>query len=684
VVERLLREQHIDQQQYQQAILQAQRVGQRLEDAVVATGAISEASLLRFMAGMYRTQFVSTRKLARANINRAVLQLVPRRVAEKLLAFPVLFDKKAQSLSVVAIDLDQQDIAKQIQMVSDVRDVRVYVALPSAIKAAIAKHYRGEPNAFAAHAVGSGSGLLSVDAQSGGGGAGGSSWGGPDALDPGAGFGAPGGDFFGGGGPSAPPQRSSQGQKQPPPPPPSFTIEAPDLNASLGSEPTPEDKPQAEQVTPAAAPSWDAYLETLNVLVALLEQNRVELRGHSSQVAKGCKKVCERLGLSEQESNGVVTAAYLHDIGKASTYHLTALNVGQYEGHRVQAEKTYMTPLRMFEAVDLPDSTIQTLTHLYERIDGKGFPDRLKEKDIPRGSRILAIVETYFDLTTHAKNPYRRKLSPKEACDALEQFRDQFFDGNLIDVFKQDVLGDDLRQRLLSDRRTALVVDPDPEETTVLEMRMMEHGHEVAIARNVEDARERFGKGDIDIVITEVDLSPKDGFQLVEELRQQSDVPVIFLTRRGDRNSVTRGFDLGAADYLVKPASADVVSAKARQILHGGAGGARRKEGGRGVTGSLSEMSLPDVIQILANGRKNGRLSIQAEGKAGEVHFGEGAIYDAKFGDLSGEEAFYAMLVLTEGDFELDPSFVPSERVIHASTESLLLEGMRRLDESQI
>jgi len=101
----------------------------------------------------------------------------------------------------------------------------------------------------------------------------------------------------------------------------------------------------------------------------------------------------------------------------------------------------------------------------------------------------------------------------------------------------------------------------------------------------------------------------------------------------------------------------------------------------RGVTGSLQEMSLPDVIQILSNGRKSGRLTIRANGTSGEVHFAEGSIFEATFGDLLHAEAFYAMLLLTEGEFSLDPSFVPGVNAINLPTESLLLEGMRRLDE---
>src|SRR6185503_19444114 len=98
--------------------------------------------------------------------------------------------------------------------------------------------------------------------------------------------------------------------------------------------------------------------------------------------------------------------------------------------------------------------------------------------------------------------------------------------------------------------------------------------------------------------------------------------------------------------------------------------------------GSLSEMSLPDVVQVLWHGRKTCALRIQAKGQGGEIHFADGQIVNAVWGPLSGENAFYKLLTLQEGDFRLDPSFKPTTRVIKDSPESLLLEGMRRLDEA--
>ena len=670
VLDRLAQEARLSPDQYQRALTHARRVGIHCEDAIIDLGYMSEGDLLKYLANVYRTRFVSTAKLARASVDKDTLRLVPKKVCRRLTCFPILLDKRTQVLSVVASDLETHDVEKQVQIVSGVREVRVYVARPAAVDALVRKYWEGDAAAFASirtrgsnappspgmhQTPGSpgprtspadftdhyddpsiGSGLFDLNATPAGG------FGDMTPL------------------PAAPaPQRSAPRR------PVSLTIEAPDIAAELA-------RGVAE---PAQSAGQEDYLETLNVLVALLERDRGDLRGHSAQVARLSRKLCERIGLSKSQQHGILVAAYLHDIGKTGSYHLTALNVAQYEGHRLVAQKSYLTPVRMFESANLPPTATEAITHLYERFDGQGFPDRQSAKEVPLASRIVAIVETYLDLTSHAKNPFRKKLDAREGCGALAKHKGTIFDPNLVDLFQTVVLGDDLKAKLLSDRPTVLVVDPDPEETTVLELRLIEHGFDVVIARNASDALTRIGQGGVDAIVSEVDLKPMDGFALLDEARKRSDAPVLFLTRRSDRETVARGFERGAADFLVKPASADVVAAKAQQIL------SAQRPKSRGVSGQLSEMSLPDVVQVLSNGRKSGRLRIQSGGRTGEIDFSEGAIWDARYGNQQGEEAFYGMLLLSEGEFALDPDGRPGERRINAPTESLLLEGMRRLDE---
>src|SRR5690606_4939276 len=126
---------------------------------------------------------------------------------------------------------------------------------------------------------------------------------------------------------------------------------------------------------PARGVEREPQLELVNVLVALLEQDRGDLRGHSAQATRLCRTVGRLLGMDRDAVHALALAASLHDIGKAGSYHLTALNVAKYEGHRARAEKSRLAPLKLFEAAQLPEPTQLALAHMYERVDGSGFPD---------------------------------------------------------------------------------------------------------------------------------------------------------------------------------------------------------------------------------------------------------------------------------------------------------------------
>jgi response regulator RpfG family c-di-GMP phosphodiesterase len=335
------------------------------------------------------------------------------------------------------------------------------------------------------------------------------------------------------------------------------------------------------------------------------------------------------------------------------------------------------------ETVKLSQDTLEALEFMYERFDGAGIPGQRSGKEIPLGARLLAIADTYADLTRNPKNPFGKTLDPAEACGVLKRYTPSIFDPNLVELFKQTVTGDNLKARLLANRHLALLVDLDPEETTVLELRLVEQGFEVRLARSVETALKELAGGQVDVVVSEIDLGARDGFTLLAEARGQTwgkQLPWVIMTKRTSRQDADRAFELGADDYVTKPVSAELLVTKLKQIIE------RRGRSGtlRGVSGSLQEMSLPDIVQVLWHGRKSGSLKIVTAQGSGEIHFVEGHIYNALFGKRRKSDAFYAMVSIQTGEFALDPSFIAPERLMDESPEGLLLEGMRRLDEGEV
>jgi DNA-binding response OmpR family regulator len=114
-----------------------------------------------------------------------------------------------------------------------------------------------------------------------------------------------------------------------------------------------------------------------------------------------------------------------------------------------------------------------------------------------------------------------------------------------------------------------LVVDDDPHMREALTISLELHWDDATIlaAKDGEEGLRLFVEHDPDVVLLDVSMPGKDGFLVLAEIRQRSDVPVLMLTARGDETAQVRGLELGADDYVVKPFSAPEVVARVRTHL---------------------------------------------------------------------------------------------------------------------
>lgn len=666
-LDRLVAEGRIAPSLYDEVVIHAQRTQSTAEESILQLGLLAEPDLLKYLAGLFKTRFVGSEKLAKAAVDPWLLGKVPKKLAKRLTAFPILYDARSRTLSVVAADVSDDDVRQQMQFATGARDVKVYVAREAAIRAAIAKHYEQNNGPFEMLLSGASSrsvhSVQDADPVPG--------WGQVFEEDDGRLVRQP---------ERVPVEREPAANDQQLDPesegPPAQT------HARAASGRTLIEQLGVPTTGDGLSVDPEAYLATIGVLVTLIEQLNQDRGGHSMRVARVCQQLGQRIRLTENQVQGILIAAQLHDVGISAGSHVTAFDVLHDPSKRDLARRVYTAPTRLLESVALPSIAVDTLRHRFERFDGQGFPERLSGKAIPLGARILAVAESYIELTQNKSNALGRRLAPEDACDALERHKGTGFDPAVVDWLRHIVVEDDVGNPMLATRHRALIVDPDPEETAVLEVQFTSQGYEITIERSVVGALRAVNEETYDVVISEVRLSDGDGFDFLKRLRSGpgAAVPLMFVTHERSQASVNRGLELGASDYVVKPASAAVVVAKAGRIL---GDVPVQKTATRGVSGSLQEMALPDVIQILANGRKSGRLQVTSGPLHGEMVFQGGSIHDASFGDLGGAEAVYGILRLTEGDFALESNDTPVADAIGIPTHHLLLEAMRRLDEEQ-
>lgn len=101
------------------------------------------------------------------------------------------------------------------------------------------------------------------------------------------------------------------------------------------------------------------------------------------------------------------------------------------------------------------------------------------------------------------------------------------------------------------------------------------------------------------------------------------------------------------------------------------------------VTGTLGLFSLVDLFQLLASARRSGRLTVDHPRGRARVYFDKGVAVHADFDGMDGEEAVYALFADERGTFEFRIGMPAPEETIGSSTENLVLEAVRRLDEAR-
>ena len=100
--------------------------------------------------------------------------------------------------------------------------------------------------------------------------------------------------------------------------------------------------------------------------------------------------------------------------------------------------------------------------------------------------------------------------------------------------------------------------------------------------------------------------------------------------------------------------------------------------------GSLKELPLPDIIQLVSVSGKTGKFTLTRDTDRGFIFLKNGQMVHASVGDLIGEEAIYALAIWNSGEFQFNPGDEPERQTITKSNTNLLMEAARRLDEWRV
>ncbi|MFB3814717.1 MAG: DUF4388 domain-containing protein [Terriglobales bacterium] len=231
-----------------------------------------------------------------------------------------------------------------------------------------------------------------------------------------------------------------------------------------------------------------------------------------------------------------------------------------------------------------------------------------------------------------------------------------------------------------------LVVDDNPLVIGVLRQAIAPLAT-VCSAANGADALRQAGSENPDLIVSDFQMPGLDGRQLLEQLRAQpttARIPLILVATRTDIDERLKPLRDDVEAFLEKPFFAADARACVKRVLDKIALEKMARGGETVVRGSLAQMNVIDLLQSLELGRKTCALVLTRNGDRCEMFFDEGQINHATYGELRGDEAVFKALTWTEaaGNFQIDFSVRSPEQTTTRSTQGLLMEGLRLLDEA--
>ena len=178
----------------------------------------------------------------------------------------------------------------------------------------------------------------------------------------------------------------------------------------------------------------DLHLATIEALALAIDAKDQSAQSHIRRVQVYAAGIARALGMSENEIQGVKTAALLHDIGKLAVPEHILSKPGPLTQEEFQKIRIHpQVGAEIISGVPFPYPVAPLILSHHERWDGKGYPVGLKGEEIPLGARILSVVD-YFDALM-SERPYHRALHLDAALGLLRQESGKALDPRVVQAF---------------------------------------------------------------------------------------------------------------------------------------------------------------------------------------------------------------------------------------------------------
>ncbi len=189
----------------------------------------------------------------------------------------------------------------------------------------------------------------------------------------------------------------------------------------------------------------DLFLKMVVVMVNVLDAKSPWTKGHSERVSMYAEQIAQEMSLDDDEVKDIKLAGLLHDIGKIGTYDYLLDKPGRLTKEEFDIVKKHPEEGgEILKEIKQLRDIIPYIKYHHEKLDGNGYPHKLKGETIPLGARIMHVADSFDSMTSD--RPYRAAPGLEYALSELEKFSGTQFDHHVVEAFlevlrKSDTLG---------------------------------------------------------------------------------------------------------------------------------------------------------------------------------------------------------------------------------------------------
>ena len=415
------------------------------------------------------------------------------------------------------------------------------------------------------------------------------------------------------------------------------------------------------------------YLSTVKLLLGRMTNDNQGIMESCNQLSHYAKLLATSIGMNRKSQEALQLAIYLKEIGR----YLSGLNAQDSDIFSIM-------PILPYEQSSLMLAEIEDNFSLAEIIAGINRP---LSPELPLASKVMTVLLAYFEVLHDQES---ERLEPDRLRILLSQKTPGLLEEELVNQLIQIVVHEQRLAGLGGSNGIILIIDPIFErDHSDLYQELTRENYEVVFCPHAEQALSCLQQQEVVLIVSEMAGDGYEGMDFCRSLHHEGpesmaekQIPFVFFTAVTDEKAISAALIAGADDVILKDSSIQVTYLKLSRLIKLYQPSMASNRHAAGVSGSLDEMGFMETVQILANRSKDALISLGNEvGCAASVYLHNGEIIHAATELLSGEAVIYDILTWKGGFFQVvTPDKLP-ERNVFGSTEAIMLEGCRLMDE---